>query len=228
MAETTVESNRLLEDKRLNSRNENRLHQFKQADMALDYAKTVLRTIVLLNAGALSLIPTFISSFKLDGINSHYLGVSMVCYTASIVAILFVYVFAYLSNSLGAQASIKAADLNYWVLGINHHSERQMEVSADWKKAEKVNRASYSRYNKWTVITEYVAIVFSTLAIFLFFAGALHSIRALPVSVLIQQQKPEVVAVKEIVPDKKSADKPKPNKPQKVVSDKPHKTIQQK
>lgn len=58
-----IETNHPLEEKWKAVRDEGRLHQFEQATMAEKFAHAAIKAILVLSAGALALIPTFIDMF---------------------------------------------------------------------------------------------------------------------------------------------------------------------
>ncbi|MBL0319204.1 MAG: hypothetical protein IPP74_07940 [Alphaproteobacteria bacterium] len=187
MLETEIESNKLLEEKQQNQRNEIRLHQFKLVDLANNYASTGLRTIVILNAGALSLIPTFITAFRISKINPDMLGAGMVFFVFSILSVLSVYLFGYLSSSFVARSCIEESNCRYWTLNICHFIERQRAVPQDWSAKEQYHRKKVNRWVSYANVLEVVAIILTLSALFFFFLGTIYSIKALPVNILVSQ-----------------------------------------
>ena len=187
--EQTIESNRLLEEKRKNSRHEQRLHQFKQADWANGYANVALRTIIVLNAGALSLMPAYISAFELSKIDPNTLRAGMVFFAYSILAALTVYLLGYMSSSFGARASIQQADCEYWILGINHVYEREQKAPKEWHDNEQRYRALMGKWQRWADRIEILAIIAAIVSMSCFFLGAMKSIQAFPADVLVSEVK---------------------------------------
>jgi len=177
--------NKVLEEKRLNSRNELRLHQFKQADEASSYATAALRAIFLLNAGALALIPTFISSFALTNINSDHLESAMMLFIYGLVVGLFIYILAYLSASFGARASLAQAECEHWLIGINVNSDYNLEVPTQWREDYTKFLKQFRFFLKLCDWLEGFAIALSISAVILFLCGARHATKAIPTSSLM-------------------------------------------
>lgn len=169
----------LLETKLQNVRSEARLHQFKLADYAEKYAATGLKTLILLNAGALSLIPTFIKSFNLSNIDGSILFYGMFSFILSITTTLLSYLTSYLSNYFGALREMELAHVQQYRTANIHYTQLKIEPLPDWDvKIDKANQEANILNIKlgWCA---YIGVFMSVCAISLFLFGAFLSIRSL-------------------------------------------------
>jgi hypothetical protein len=100
MNEDIISSNRLLDEKRRDMRAEIKAYRLRALDTSTYYANAGLRTLVVLNTGALGLVPTFIKSFNIIGYSKTGLFISMFFFVLSICALLRAYLSAYLQPPL--------------------------------------------------------------------------------------------------------------------------------
>lgn len=175
-----IDINRLLEEKWKAVRDEGRLHQFEQATMAEKFAHAAIKAVLVLSAGALALIPTFIAHFDLKTINWAYLYIAMVSFIASIASALLVQLFAYLSCSAGAYATLKSTEAETYTTGIRHYREYAIELPTEWEGLESTAKSESEKLDKWGTLHECIAIGLGILSILGFTVGATVAVLALP------------------------------------------------
>jgi ABC-type Fe3+-siderophore transport system permease subunit len=143
MSENTIATTVSLEAQRRDRRDELRLHQFEASKNANAFMTVGFKTIMLLNTGALTIIPTFIKSFNVQNIDFRYLHWGVILFVFSMCTMLFAYLFAYRSNADFALSTLLLAGSEHHKLGIEHNQEKGLEIPAEWT-TEKDRR--YNQY----------------------------------------------------------------------------------
>lgn len=170
-----------LEERLRDLRDENRIHQMKYFDMATSYASVALKTCVMLNAGALALIPTFIEVFDLarKDIDISALSSGMKAFVTSLLFTLLTYVSAYLSCSLGARGIIHHTTKDsFEIAGHEHYLKEGQDLPQAYKEAIDQANTGIRKSEFWCEFTEVISIVFALASIGYFFLGSLKAVSA--------------------------------------------------
>lgn len=170
-----------LEKQLRDNRDENRFHQFEYVKTADQYARTLIRSMLVINTGSIGLIPVYIEKFEYapDMAQLEW-GISF--FILSIVSIFLTMLFAYISASAGATTSIHQASAEQIVIRREHLKNTKKITEED--AAEPLDDLS-NQYNKkrdknhnLAIRFELIALLCIFLAIVLFAFGALLSIKA--------------------------------------------------
>lgn len=153
-------------------RDEYRIHQLKQIELGHNFALLTVKSLILINAGAITLFPTFIKNINFLEIDHSYFIRTLFLFSISLITALITALLAYGANSYGAEEERLKSQIAQ-----NAYLENKDQKHKEDVKIQSENARQYGDKFEWysyaaissSLISFITAIIFALFTLKVFF-----------------------------------------------------------